>query len=1161
MVPGKMPQSHPALFSSPSVAQLQTTPLPKRLGVTCALAGVVCCLALSPAQTARAAAKPSTQASAGAHARPAADFGKVPLSFEPNRGQADSQVQFLARGRGYALFLAAGHAVLSLQQPAATDVLDMELIGANAAVSPAGVDRQPGVVNYFNGQNPKNWHTAIPTYAQVKSSDIYPGIDLVFYGNQRQLEYDFVVAPGADPRQIAWNISGAAPSLDKEGNLLLQGLHGPVRFKKPEIYQMERGSRVNVDGAYTIAGNQVRFALGPYDRKRTLTIDPVLIYASYLGGASEAGYPTMGDTTIGSFTGLYPTGISNPTQGLAIDGDGDVYVAGYTNATNFPLHMPYQSKKGGINTDYRAADAFVTKFNAEGTALIYSTYLSGGSDAITAATSIAVDAQGNAYVAGYTDDGNYPVTSGAFQTICGANWSGNGASNPTRINGCAPEAQQSGFLTKIDPTGQTLLYSTFLGGMVADQIFAVAVDAQGQAYVAGNSDDYCDPRYDPSWACFPTTSGAVLSGFSSYVLLPDSDYGSFTGNAFVTVFDASGSSLLYSTYVGDNTALISSGAASQSSWGPTNASAVAVDSAGDFFLTGVTEAPNLPTTSGAFQSTPAIPGCCEGFVAKFAPIASSGSSLTYLTYLSGTVNGAYPSGIAADGAGEAYVVGENQDQDFPTTAGAYQTSCGFSGDNRCTNAFITKLNSSGTGLVWSTMLGDEINANNIPAGAVGPVQLDSQGDVFVTGQSSGYYPDFPQVNPIQAVTGGNLQPFVTELDPTGSQVLFSTFFGSGGMTWQNAAGLAVDDNGNIYLAGNTNGTGIPVTAGAFQRAFVGQNDGYIAKLSLEFLTSTTTLTITPEAPVYGQTVTFTAKVKGPTGSPTAAGTVIFMNGDAPLGTVTLGGSGTATLTDSSLPASTYSITAVYSGDSNFTPGSSTAHSVTIGVANPPLTWPAPAAITYGTPLSATQLDASSTVPGTFKYAPAAGTKLGAGSHTLYVTFTPTDTVDYKVRVLGTTITVAQASPSLTWTTPAAIPYGTALGSKQLDAKANVAGTLSYSPAAGTILTAGAQTLTATFTPKDSTDYTTATAEVTLTVNPVNPPLTWPTPAPITYGTPLSSTQLDASSTVPGTFKYAPPAGTVLKAGTHVLWVTFTPTDTVDYKVRMMSTTLEVNPAS
>jgi len=760
------------------------------------------CLCL-PLWASSAAASPATPS-----------FGQLPLSFEPNRGQADPHVQFVSRGPGYTLYLTAAEAILSIQR----ENIDMQLVGANPASTASGLEPQPGIVNFLAGRDPSKWHSGIPTYAKVNFANVYPGIDLVFYGNQRQLEYDFVVAPGADPKQIAWKIPRAALRLDRDGNLLLQA-DGPASFRKPTVYQMVNGNRVAIGGRYVIAGNLVRFALGKFDHAKPLIIDPVLTYATYLGGAVNAYSPTDGYVTIGAQPLFSASGVQNPTQGIAVDSQGDVYVTGTTDSTSFPLQNAYLSSGGGLAVDYRASAAFVTKFNPQGTGLVYSTYLSGTNDTNTVGTAIAVDANQNAYVAGYTDDGSFPVTSGAYQTNCPA------------LSGCQPDSDTVGFVTKLGPTGMPV-YSTFLGATY-DVIYAIAVDAIGQTYVAGYSLDAC-PYPAPAYNCFPTTSNAVLPGTASVAGVPSTGEPElFTGMAFVSVFDPTLSTLLYSTYIGDNTALIANGTVLPTTFGITSASAVTVDSAGEFFLTGTTVAPNLPTTAGSYQATPLsgspLMACCMGFVAKFAPV-STGASLDYLTYLSGPQQAVFPSGIVADSAGEAYVTGVNQDQNFPVTEGAYQTTCGITGNTRCNNAFVTKLNMTGSGLVWSTMLGNQLNGANVGVNNVGPILLDSARNVYVTGTSSGTAGDFPQVNPIQASTGGN-SPFITEFNPSGSEILFSTFFGAGGLSnSQTAAGLALDGNGYAYLAGNTSASGVAVTAGAFQQNFVGTDDGYVAKI-------------------------------------------------------------------------------------------------------------------------------------------------------------------------------------------------------------------------------------------------------------------------------------------------------------------------------------------
>jgi len=310
--------------------------------------------------------------------------------------------------------------------------------------------------------------------------------------------------------------------------------------------------------------------------------------------------------------------------------------------------------------------------------------------------------------------------------------------------------------------------------------------------------------------------------------------------------------------------------------------------------------------------------------------------------------------------------------------------------------------------------------------------------------------------------------------------------------------------------------------------------------------------ISPASPTYGQTVTANYSCTdggsgvvqcGPSGSPTFAATASTgpLNSPAP----------------SSTGPQTFTVVAQDAVGNQSTPSSV---SYTVAQATPTISWPAPAAITYGTPLSATQLDATASVTGTFVYTPAAGTVLTAGNQPLSVTFTPTDTTDYTTAPGNTSLLVNQAKPTVTWAAPAPITYGTALSATQLNASANVPGTFAYNPTAGTVLGAGSQTLSVTFTPTDTTDYTSVTTTVGLTVNQATPTVTWSAPAAITYGTPLSSTQLDATANVPGTFVYTPAAGTVLTAGNQPLSATFTPTDTTDYTTAPASATLMVNQA-
>jgi len=766
----------------------------------------------------------------------------VPLSFEPNQGQAASTVQFLSRGSGYALFLTPGKVVLNLErqlpasaaaagqtpQAGSVDTLRMSLIGASAKAKPVGLAPQPGVVSYFIGNDPKKWRSRVPTYGKVKYPQVYPGVDLVFYGNQRQLEYDFVVAPGADPSRIAWRIDGARASVDAEGNLALSAPNGPASFKKPVLYQRDGDKKTRVDGAFAVAGDKVRFRLGSYDHSKALIVDPVLSYASYLAGSST--------DHIGWATGPGDLGVGT-SQGLAVDGAGSVYVAGDTYSINFPTENPYQSappaKVAGVSPGLWPS-AFVTKFSPDGSSLVYSTYLGGnGSDYVYA---IAVDSSGNAYVTGQTNSADFPVTAGAYQTVCDPDPSDKG---PPYTPTCY-SSNVSAFVTKLNSTGTGLVYSTFLGGYAYAYATAIAVDSAGRAYIAGNEQESCSPGYTFQ-SCFPTTSGAVIGG--------NETGGGSSQYAFVAAFDPTGGQLLYSTMFGDLNTSNEGG----TTWG----SGVAVDANGYFYLVGETSAGKLPATAGVIQpsagplgSTGTYVEAYRGFIAKFTPVISAGGvSLAYCTYLGGHTEALndYISGIAIDSAGNAYVVGYTNSPDFPVTAGTYSTVCGPNGQT-CSAAHVTKLNPSASAILWSTFVGDAKGDGSDAVFFTGPIQLDGSGNIYIMGQA-GF--GFPMINPVEPTpTGGSQQVLIAELDPTGTNLLFSTTIGSDGLHTANPAGLAVDPAGNIYLAGNHAGPGLITTTGAFQTTSSDSPccyHGFVAKISALTVRSATAGQIEPFA--------------------------------------------------------------------------------------------------------------------------------------------------------------------------------------------------------------------------------------------------------------------------------------------------------------------------
>jgi hypothetical protein len=661
-------------------------------------------------------------------------YGQLPIRFEANQGQTDAQVKFLARGSGYTVFLTPTGAVLSLQQESGGgDVIRMQLAGANPAPAVLGRDELPGKSNYLIGNDPAQWHPGVANYGKVEYENVYPGVNLVYYGNQQQLEYDFQVAPGANPQAIALSFQGARDvTLDGQGDLVLHTSGSDVVEHAPVLYQENGGVRQSVSGQYVLEGNgQVGFRVGAYDHSKPLVIDPVLSYSTYLGGSSnDEGFA------------------------IAVDTAGNAYVAGRTNSTNFP------TTPGAFQgSDSASYDAFVTKLNAAGNALAYSTYL-GGNDLDTG-DGIAVDAAGNAYVTGWTRSSNFPTTPGAFQTT-----------DPAKYDGA--------FVTKLNPTGSALVYSTYLGAYSGNtRAYGIAINAVGDAWVTGWT------GVNP----FPTTAGAYQNKF-----------GGGGQDAFVTELNAMGSALLYSTYLGG-----SGGEAGQG---------IAVDAAGDAYVSGNTSSSNFPTTAGCFEPTQAYSGTV-GFIAKLDPSQSGGASLIYSTYFN-DVGGL--GSIAVDSAGNAYVTGGTggtHATSYPTV-NALQPVYGGNGDTT-----VAKLNAAGSALIYSTYLGGSGSDGS------GSIAVDAAGNAYVTGNT--FSTDFPMINPVQAANGGAHDAFVTKINAAGSALVYSTYLG--GSADEYALGIAVDAAGSAYVTGETFSTNFP-TVNAFQPAYPGGSySAFVAKIA------------------------------------------------------------------------------------------------------------------------------------------------------------------------------------------------------------------------------------------------------------------------------------------------------------------------------------------
>ncbi len=554
-------------------------------------------------------------------------YGRLEMSFEKNQGQTDRQVKFLARGRGYDLFLTTGEAVLTLQN---ASVLRLSMLGANRAPTIEGEDLLPGKINYLIGDNAEQWHTNISTYRKVRYREIYPGVDVVYYGNQRQLEYDFVVAAGRDPGVIKFKLAGADRiSLDDEsGDLRLTVKDSEVRLHKPFIYQVtDTGERSEVKGEYVVKGKEIGFKVRAFDSRKPLVIDPILSYATLLGASGD-----------------------DFGNGIAVDAQGNAYVTGVTSSATFPTTTgTFQPAPGG---------AFVTKIDATGSNLLYSTYL--GNSGSTA-NAIAVDSSGNAHITGATLADAFVTKLNSFGSGVTLNLryggsgedAGNGialdssgniivvgstaSTNFPAINaikstfGPSESCPGDGFVTKISPA-LAFVFSTYLGGDKCDRANAVATDAAGNVYVTG-----------------PTSSNnfPVANAFQSTKGDP------FGSDAFATKLSSSGS-LIYSTYLGGNF--------------PDTGHGIAVDASGNAYITGDTTSTNFPLAN-AIQTTGATRFDTEAFVTK---LNSAGSNLVYSTYLGG-LNNDTGRGIAVDATGNAYVTGATFSGDFPIVAGAFRT--------------------------------------------------------------------------------------------------------------------------------------------------------------------------------------------------------------------------------------------------------------------------------------------------------------------------------------------------------------------------------------------------------------------------------------------------------------------------------------------------------
>jgi hypothetical protein len=772
---------------------------------------------------------------------------QAPLSFEANHGQTNLSVNFIARGNGYTLFLTPTESVMVLQQreamastdnfdllagmepsPIKQSVVRMKLEGANPGPAVNGMEQLPGIVNYFIGSDPAKWRTKIPTYAKVHYKDTYPGIDVAYYGNQGKLEYDLIVSPGADPNQIKLAFEGVSDiKVADSGDLLLTTALGDLRVQKPIVYQLEpNGHKTLVAGNYiapSTSTDTVQIQLAAYDQAKPLVIDPVVDYLTYLGGK-------LGD--------------ANPR--IAVDSSGNAYVAGMTGSLDFPttpgVYDPSFNANPscpsitvtnttcidatGVNVNF---DYFVAKINPTASTLLYATYIGGTGNEFLVAP-IAVDLAGNAYVGGQTRSADFPVTPGAFQSSA--------HHSPT----CLPSSNCSadGFLTKLDPTGSTLVYSTYFGGNSGDGVTGITVDSNGFLYVTG----------DFASTDFPITPGAFSSS---------------TVRGLLAKVNQSGTGLVWSTRLGIPGSGFHDGRA------------IALDSNGNVILVGGVQGTIMPIV-GAVQNT--YGGNSDAFVWKFNP---TGTALLFSTFLGGSgVDWGY--GVAVDATDNIYLTGYTQSPNFPTTANAYDQS--HNGDS---DIFVTKLSASGSPIIYSTFLGGSGNDENRA-----DIVVDAAGQAHVAGGSLS--PNFPLVNAFDSTPAGS-EIVVAKLTSDGSNLVYSSYLG--GAFGESRPSIALGPGGSIYLAA-IGSTGLTTTTSVFQPTNKGGDEIFIAKITDKPLANAGPDQSVPEGTLVtldgtdstGGSLTYQwTKVAGPTvglsGATTAHPTFVAPNVPAAGGTVTL----------------------------------------------------------------------------------------------------------------------------------------------------------------------------------------------------------------------------------------------------------------------------------
>ena len=723
-------------------------------------------------------------------AKVAGYLSALPLAFEPNRGQSSDGVKYVAHGAGYNVLFTSTETIVVLGAPSRVklaarptstltanpaDVLRLRLAGANSSADFVAVDQLPARTNYLIGA-PENWHTNIPNFRRIVQRRVYPGIDISYHGTAGQLEEDFVIAPGADPRAIRLAFEGAKTLYTNSSRELMVTLNGgQVTLRRPVAYQERNGSKRLVSANFVeLNDGRVGFRIGDYDQSLPLVIDPILSYSTYLGGSNIDG-----------------------ANAIAVAPDKTVFITGGTYSLDFPTAHSLQPNHGGPDDFYR--DAFVAKLSADGSTLLYSTYLGGEFEDV--GNGIAVDAFGDAYVTGTTESPDFPVPSTipSFNPECGgdgkcgASWNAGGL------------IVRNAFVIKLNPEGTLPLYSGFLGSFENVIGQAIAVDQNQIAYVTGQTTanftptvQITPPNQPPP--PFPITPNAAQLTF-----------GGGASDVFVTKISATGNAILYSTYLGGLNEDIGLG--------------IAVDANANAYMTGLTYSANFPTTAGALQGT--NNGAGDAF---FAKVNTLSGALVYSSFLGGSELD-QGNGIAVDRNGNAFITGTTASTantlGFTPPAGAFQPNCALDSSDICEgDGFVAKLNPSLSGpssLIYFTYLGGSL------ADGSQSIAIDSSGNAYVTGSTVST--DFPVAGAVfqPKFGGGNADAFVTKLDPTGGTLLYSGYLG--GTNTDIGYGIAVDTDANAYVAGQTCSLDFPLS-NPEQASPAGNCDAFVSKVSI-----------------------------------------------------------------------------------------------------------------------------------------------------------------------------------------------------------------------------------------------------------------------------------------------------------------------------------------